>query len=74
MWELQIEYEETPGWLHSPYGSLQMKFVKKQSFTLLIDVIFSPRNFLGISGFCILNEIIQDYSPLSQLSIEPLFV
>jgi hypothetical protein len=28
MWELQMEYEETPRWLHSPYSSLQMILLK----------------------------------------------
>jgi hypothetical protein len=42
-----MEYEETLGWLHFPYGSLQMIFVKKQSLTLLIGVIFSSSEFSG---------------------------
>jgi hypothetical protein len=50
-----MEYEETPGWLHSPYGSLQMIFIKKQSLTLLIGVIFCFIGiFLGIYGFGLL--------------------
>jgi len=28
MWELQTKDEETLGWLHSPYGGLQMIFIK----------------------------------------------
>jgi hypothetical protein len=39
-----MEYEETLGWLLLSYGSLQMIFVKKQSLTLPIGIIFCSSN------------------------------
>jgi hypothetical protein len=65
-----MENEETHESLFSPYGSLQMIFIKKQSLTLSIGIIFCSSNFSGCFWLLPTEMIILDSSPLSHLSIE----